>query len=781
MREDAAGGGGVDMVTLLTPLPGVIGPRRAKALREQRGIETVEDLLWFLPRRYLDRQGDMADLSEGSYLVVIGEVVKAAERRMKARRGTMLTATVRTSTGDLDLTFFRSYGHTGRLVPGAVGLFAGTVGRFNGRWQLTHPSYELFSSSSPALDALAETGPVPRAGADAVDALEGGLAVRPLYPVYLEVKGVDSWTISGLVASVLATLEAVPDPLPESLRRRRGLPGFVEAMTWMHLPTDREEPRRATRRLKYDEALIMQLVLGMRRRAQASSAAIPRTARAGGLLEAFDARLPFELTPGQRQVGEEIAADLARPHPMHRLLQGEVGSGKTVVALRAILSVIDSGGQAALLAPTEVLAAQHHRSITAMLGDLAEGGLLGGTNDLARGTRVALLTGGQSTAARRAATLAAASGEAGLVIGTHALLQKHVQLADLGLVVVDEQHRFGVEQRDALRGKAATPPHVLVMTATPIPRTVAMTVFGDMETSVLRELPAGRAPIATHVVDNPAWYERIWRRIAEEVAAGHQVYVVCPRIGADDPAAADAAEDDGGSGDASDHAGDGSGLDPEAGAPTRSVLEVFEEVRGRDELAGCRIEMLHGRMSADDKDAVMTAFGHGHLDVLVSTTVIEVGVDVPNATLMVVLDADRFGIAQLHQLRGRVGRGQTPGLCLLVAQGAHAQPRPAGEGEPGAGALQRLREVAATTDGFELARLDLDTRREGDILGARQSGGTSLRLLSLRGGDERLIEQAREDAGALLDVDPSLRTHPELAHLVATLIDETQAAFLERG
>ncbi|MDO5711229.1 MAG: ATP-dependent DNA helicase RecG, partial [Micrococcales bacterium] len=676
------------MATLLTPLSRLMEARRAKALRDHRGIDTVEDLLWFLPRRYLDRHGDVTDLTDGAYLVVVGEVLTASVRPMRQRRGSILLATIRTSTGDLDLTFFRPYGHQGKLVPGAVGLFAGRVSRFNGRWQLAHPSYEIFSAGAQA--ALAGSDDKTEPGIP-------GFGVRSLYPVYLEVKGLDSWTISGFIATLLPALDGVPDPVPSQLLRARGLPGFVEAMRLIHLPEHRSQVDHGRHRLKYDEALVMQLALGMRRREQRDAVAVPRVPAAGGLLEAFDAALPFELTAGQREVGEQITADLSRPHPMHRLLQGEVGSGKTVIALRAMLAVIDAGGQAALLAPTEVLAAQHQRSMTAMLGDLAEGGMLGGA---VQGTRVALLTGSQSAAARKKALLEAASGAAGIVIGTHALIQRHVQLADLGLVVVDEQHRFGVEQRDALRAKAKAAPHVLVMTATPIPRTVAMTVFGDMETSVLAELPPGRSPITSHVIDNPRWYDRCWQRVAEETAAGHQAYVVCPRIGEDDEASGAGGGADSGdevpmpmpmrapAGDAGDNDqpewdqwADQSPTERGDAAPRgqlRGVLEALEELRARPELAGCRVEMLHGRMAPDAKDAVMSAFAAGAVDVLVATTVIEVGVDVSNATVMVVLDADRFGISQLHQLRGRIGRGSAPGLCLFVAQGAQE----AGVGEP---------------------------------------------------------------------------------------------------
>jgi ATP-dependent DNA helicase RecG len=539
----------------------------------------------------------------------------------------------------------------------------------------------------------------------------------------------------------------------------------AEAFELVHRPRVDDDPDAGLDRLRYDEAFVLQTILAQRRKAAEAVMTTPRLPRPGGLLAAFDARLPFELTRGQQELGEVLARDLASERPMHRLLQGEVGSGKTVVALRAMLAAIDAGGQAALLAPTEVLAMQHHRSITAMLGDLAEGGMLGGSDI---GTKVALLTGSQGTAARRKALLDAASGEAGIVIGTHALIQKHVQFADLALVVVYEQHRFGVEQRDALREKGRRPPHLLVMTATPIPRTVAMTVFGDMETSTLRELPRGRSPITTHVVDagRPGWVERTWQRVAEEVAKGHQAYVVCPRIG----------EDEGTTGPAGDST-DEEAQDwdvPDDDAPARELTGVhtmLQQLRANPDLAGVRVEALHGRLDPDTKDRVMRAFSAGEVDVLVATTVIEVGVDVPNASVMVIVDADRFGISQLHQLRGRVGRGSVPGLCLLMTQGA------------GESAAARLEHVAATTDGFDLARIDLMFRREGDILGARQSGrASSIRHLRLgRPQDEQIIAAAREDASRLVEQDPDLRAHPALAAAVAMRIDEEQAAYLERG
>jgi ATP-dependent DNA helicase RecG len=477
---------------------------------------------------------------------------------------------------------------------------------------------------------------------------------------------------------------------------------------------------------------------------------VRRLPKAGGLLDAFDASMPFTLTAGQQEIGGLLTSELAEPHPMHRLLQGEVGSGKTLVALRAMLAVIDAGGQAALLAPTEVLAQQHDRSIRELLGPLALAGQLGGADTA---TRVALLTGSQGAGARRTALAEAASGEAGIVVGTHALLSEGVEFADLGLVVVDEQHRFGVEQRDALRAKGGSPPHVLVMTATPIPRTVAMTVYGDLEVSTLRELPKGRSPIKTALVpvaEKPQWLETAWARVREQVAEGRQAFVVCPRIG-------ESASDD----DAS--------AEDEDKRPAVAVLDLHPMLVDGP-LAGLRVEALHGRMHPDAKDDVMRRFAAGAIDVLVATTVIEVGVDVPNATVMVVMDADRFGVSQLHQLRGRVGRGEHAALCLLVS-----------EAELGTPARERLDAVASTTDGFALSRVDLEQRREGDVLGVSQSGRrSSLRLLQLL-RDEDVISEARDVAMQLVSGDPELSGHPALAQAVRDLVDEERAEYLEKA
>jgi ATP-dependent DNA helicase RecG len=497
---------------------------------------------------------------------------------------------------------------------------------------------------------------------------------------------------------------------------------------------------------------------------------VRRPGTAGGLLDAFDARLPFTLTAGQVEVGEQIAHELAAAHPMQRLLQGEVGSGKTVVALRAMLQVIDSGGQAALLAPTEVLAAQHARTLRMLLGDLAEGGFLGGAE---RATRVALLTGSLPAAARREALADAAGGAAGIVVGTHALLNPDVQFADLGLVVVDEQHRFGVEQRDVLLTRNEVQPHLLVMTATPIPRTVAMTVFGDLETSVLREVPAGRSGVRTFMADarRPNYVARTWALVREQVDAGGRAFVVCPRISADGDGPDERPGGERGDGRGDDDA-DLLAADEDGGAPLRplrAVLEVAAELRSRPELAGVPVGELHGRMSSDEKDRALAAFASGQTPVLVTTTVIEVGVDVPAATAMVVLDADRFGLSQLHQLRGRIGRGSAPGVCLLVSSA-----------EEGTAAWARLDTLARTTDGFALAAADLELRREGDVLGAAQSGaGSSLRLLRVA-RDADLIEQAREEATALVAQDPELTGWPALAEAISQRLRGAGEEFIDR-
>jgi ATP-dependent DNA helicase RecG len=718
------------------PLDKVMGRQTAKALSDGLELHTVADLMRHYPRRYAER-GELTDLDSlrlDEHVTVLAMVDEVRTRSMKTRRGGITEVVVTDGSGRLVLTFFNQPWREKELQRGRIGLFAGKVGVYRRQRQLAHPDYVLLPEGSDVTTAAEEFA-------------------DELIPVYAATASLASWKIAKCVKIVLNTLGAVPDPIPPQIRRRLGLMEAVAALRTVHRPASREDAERARHRLRFEEAFVLQVELARRRESAAALPAVPRKPTPGGLVDAFDARLPFRLTDGQIRVGDEIAADLARDHPMHRLLQGEVGTGKTVVALRAMLAVVDTGGQAALLAPTEVLAQQHHRSLTELMGPLAERGLLGGSDV---GTRVALLTGSMATAARRSALLDAVSGDAGIVVGTHALLEERVQFADLGLVVVDEQHRFGVEQRSALasKGPGDTRPHVLVMTATPIPRTVAMTVFGDLWVSTLRELPAGRADVVTHVVpvdEKPHYVDRAWQRVREEVAKGHRVYIVCPRIGGD------AAETD------ADLAADEPGRRPIA------VLELVDMLRDGP-LSGIEIEVLHGRLLPEAKDQAMRRFTSAEAPVLVATTVIEVGVDVATASTMVVMDADRFGVSQLHQLRGRIGRGEIPGLCLLVTDSPAGSP-----------ARERLEAVASTRDGFALARVDLEQRREGDVLGAAQSGRrSSLRLLSVI-HHENVILAAREAASLYVADDPELRGWLPLADAVEALAGDERADYLEKA
>jgi ATP-dependent DNA helicase RecG len=739
------------MAVVADPLRLVVGDKAAKRLASALDLHTVGELLSYYPRRY-DKRGELTDLAglrDGDYVTVQAEVAKTSVRKMNSRSGSIFEAIVTDGRGQLTLTFF---GH-GRqdyrqraLSPGVRGLFSGQVSSFRGKRQLTHPEYELLGSGT--------------SGARAEE------FANELIPVYRASAQLQSWKIADSVRVALDVLDVPDDPLPAEMRARLSLCGYADALRGIHRPVDQADVHRARTRLKWDEAFALQVLLAQRRLAAMSYSAIPRPPVEGGLLAAFDAALPFDLTAGQLKAGAVIGADLAREHPMHRLLQGEVGSGKTVIALRAMLQAVDAAGQAALLAPTEVLAQQHFRSLSHLLGPLGMAGQLGGAE---HATRLTLITGSLGAPARRRALLEAASGDAGIIIGTHALLEDRVQFADLGLVVIDEQHRFGVEQRDALREKAGDGrPHMLVMTATPIPRTVAMTVFGDLDVSTLTELPAGRSPISTHVVpvaERPHYLARTWERIREEVAGGRQAYVVCPRIGGDEPAdsaeLADSAQP--AYSDELREASDG------VTRPPIAVLDLAPELSAGP-LAGLRLAILHGRLPPEEKDKVMLAFADGLVDVLVTTTVVEVGVDVPNAVVMVIMDADRFGVSQLHQLRGRVGRGSDPGLCLLVTEAPEAAP-----------ARERLDAVASTADGFALSRIDLEQRREGDVLGTAQAGRkSSLKLLQLL-RDEDLIGQARQEAIRIVDADPALAGHPGLAEAVRALVDAEQTTFLEKA
>ncbi|MFF1684373.1 MULTISPECIES: helicase-related protein [unclassified Streptomyces] len=1081
----------MDLVPALEePLKKVIGPATAKVTAEHLGLHTVGDLLHHYPRRYAER-GELtrlADLPLDEHVTVVAQVASARILRFGGGSGQRLEVTITDGSGQLQLVFFGRGIHKPHkdLLPGTRAMFAGKASVFNRKMQLAHPAYELLR-------------------ADALDAGEADEAIGSwagaLIPIYPATAKLESWKIAKAVDMVLPSAQEALDPLPDSLREGRGLVPLPEALLKIHRPHTKADIADARARLKWDEAFVLQVALARRRFADAQLPAVARVPRPDGLLTAFDAKLPFTLTDGQQKVSKEIFDGLATEHPMHRLLQGEVGSGKaqpldslvltpggfrrmgdlsegdqvvtptgeiaqvdgvfpqgerdvwrlvlsddttvecddehlwivgtscgwhrgeepkvlatreiradlhkadgsskwyvpsatpvdlndgasppldpylfglllgdgsfrhnlrfstidaeilaavrsavvpecelapvpgsrcdytihlpgpkggtrrnpvisvlrslklwgvtshdkflplvfknttiknrlavlqglmdtdgtvdaqgmsvsfcsasrqladdvawlvrslggrarvlpkkaafnvsielpeehvpfrltrkaarmrprpkyntfrrgiraveyvgrkpvqcisvahssrayvtdhftvthnTMVALRAMLAVVDAGGQAAMLAPTEVLAQQHHRSITEMMGELAEGGMLGGAE---HSTKVVLLTGSMGVAARRQALLDLVTGDAGIVIGTHALIEDKVQFHDLGLVVVDEQHRFGVEQRDALRGKGKQPPHLLVMTATPIPRTVAMTVFGDLETSVLDQLPAGRSPIATHVVpaaDKPHFLARAWERVREEVENGHQAYVVCPRIG-------DEEEQSAKKGKAGKGAKKESAEDAAEKRPPLAVLDVAEEL-AHGALRGLKVEVLHGRMQPDDKDAVMRRFAAGETDVLVATTVIEVGVNVPNATAMVIMDADRFGVSQLHQLRGRVGRGSAAGLCLLVSEMPEASP-----------ARARLAAVAATLDGFELSRIDLEQRREGDVLGQAQSGvRSSLRMLAVI-EDEEIIAEARQEATAVVAADPDLEHLPGLRTALDALLDEEREQYLDKG
>ncbi len=705
----------------------LLGDKTAKPMEATLELRTAGDLLRHYPRRYAER-GQLtgfAELQVGEHATVFAEVTKCSGRKLRPKLF-KTDVTVKDDDGrTMTMAIFNRPWVEKELRAGRRAFFAGKVEMFNKKVQLANPEYQLVDDE------------------DGVVSSDFAGALIPIYPA---TNKVSSLVIQRCVRQVLDMVDLGDDPLPASIRDSRGLLALEPALRKIHRPDGWPDVTRAKDRLKWDEAFVLQVTLAQRRLAARALPGVPRVAKPGGLLERFDAALPFELTGGQREVGEQLTRELSASHPMHRLLQGEVGSGKTVVALRAMLAVVDSGGQSALLAPTEVLAQQHHRSLRALLGPLAQAGELGGA-DVA--TRVALLTGSQGAAARRTALAETASGEAGIVVGTHALLSEGVDFDDLGLVVVDEQHRFGVEQRDALRAKGNQPPHVLVMTATPIPRTVAMTVYGDLEVSTLTELPGGRSPIKSAVVpvgEKPQWLETAWLRVREHVAEGRQAFVVCPRIGDDEASVGE----------------DGK-------RPAVAVLEVHPMlVEGP--LHGLRVEVLHGRMGPDAKDDVMRRFAAGVVDVLVATTVIEVGVDVPNATVMVVMDADRFGVSQLHQLRGRVGRGEHAALCLLVS-----------EAEVGTPARERLDAVAATTDGFALSRVDLEQRREGDVLGASQSGvRSSLKLLQLL-RDEDVIRAAREEAVALVADDPDLSRHPALAQAVADLVDDQRAEYLEKA
>lgn len=739
------------MVTLSDRLDYIVGAKAAEPLDEVFGIRTVNDLLRHYPRSYVEgaavRGADAERPEEGEHITVVDTITHVVERPMKKRpKEKLLLVTLGSGRGKVTATFFNPRVIKKGLTEGTRVMLSGEVGFFRGAMQLTHPAFLILDSP----DGRNRGSKSLRSIADASRAVSGEVLQeafeRRCYPIYPASTKLQSWDIFACVRQVLGLLDPVPDPLPDEMLKEHGLVSEDEALRAVHLAESETERRRARERLTFDEAVGLQWALVARRHGELSQSGPAAPPRSDGLAQKLLCQLPFELTAGQRDVLGVLSAEIAATRPMNRLLQGEVGSGKTIVAVLTMLQMVDAGYQCALLAPTEVLASQHARSIRDVLGPLAMGGQLGGSDDA---TRVALLTGSTSPAQKKQLRAEITSGEVGIVVGTHALLQDALQFHRLGMVVVDEQHRFGVEQRDRLRAKApaGVTPHLLVMTATPIPRTVALTVYGDLETSMLRELPRGRQPITTTAIfvkEKPAWLARAWQRIIEEASAGRQAYVVAPRI--DDT--------------------DDAGQSEESGRPSATAEELFARLHSH-ELAGLRLGLMHGRLPAEQKDAAMTAFRAGEIDVLVCTTVIEVGVDVPNATVMLVMDADRFGISQLHQLRGRIGRGAHASLCLLASWVS-----------PNSTAGRRLRAVAGTLDGFALADLDLKERREGDVLGRSQSGrAITLRLLSLA-NHRQVIEAARDFCQRAYGSESA---NPRLALLAAPFTGTDRVEYLDKS
>ena len=745
------------MATLDDRLDQVVGSKAAGHLDEAFGIRTVGDLLRHYPRGSTDgmslRDADVDEPPQkGEHVTLVDTVTRVESKWSKKTRKEFLVVTLGDRRPVVTATFFNPRVIKKGLVKDSRVMLSGEVGFYRGNFQLTHPDFLILESPTGKRNVGSRSL---RSIADGAQTSDGALDLsgfeRQSFPIYPASTRIQSWDIFACVRQVLDVLDPIADPLPSSILRQRHLMGEDEALRTIHLAETDAERLRARERLTFDEAVGLQWALLQRRQGtqgQSGQSGPSVVRRDDGLVAGLIGRLPFELTDGQREILEVLSAEIAGTRPMNRLLQGEVGSGKTVVALLAMLQAIDAGYQCALLAPTEVLATQHARSINDILGPLAMRGQLGGDDG---GTRVALLTGSLSQAQKRQVRDEVSSGQAGIVIGTHALLEDAVEFHRLGMVVIDEQHRFGVEQRDRLRGKAPAglTPHLLVMTATPIPRTVALTVYGDLETSTLRELPRGRQPIATNAIfvsDKPAWLDRAWARIAEEVDAGRQAYVVAPRIDETDPSGNQ----------------NGSG----ARISSATVVDLYAFLQSGP-LAALRLGLMHGRLPADEKDAVMEGFRNGDIDVLVCTTVVEVGVDVPNATVMLVIDSDWFGISQLHQLRGRIGRGEHPSLCLLATKV-----------QPDSKSGKRLRAVAATLDGFALADMDLDERREGDVLGDKQSGrAITLKLLSLAQHRE-VIEAARDFCESAHQQNPADRG---LAMLAAPFVDTDRVDYLDKA
>ena len=727
------------MLLPLTPLDRLIGDKTAKALAKNLGIKTAADLLQHYPRRYSSR-GELTPISEipvGETVTLVADVVEVYERRMKGKSGVILEVKLTDGHGFVTATFFNQAWRAQKLRPGVRGLWAGKIGSYQNKLQLSHPDYELF-------------------GDEIEDEVAKAWAELPI-PIYPASSTCSTWMIQRAMRVVLDVIPIIEDEVPEDLRKKHDLLELHDAIVKIHQPANMGDWMAARDTLRYHEAFILQSTLVKRRIENKHQKSTSRVSVENGYLSQFDAGLPFTLTNGQVTIGQDISEDLSQSHPMNRLLQGEVGSGKTLVAVRAMLTVADSQGQSALLAPTEVLAAQHYKSIERTLGP-----------KLTKELGLTLLTGQLNAADKKTALLNLVSGKAKIVVGTHALFASKVEFFDLGLIVIDEQHRFGVDQREALRLKGKLPPHVLTMTATPIPRTLAVTVFGDLDVSILTELPAGRQAITSHVItdDQPALVARVWQRVAEEVSNGRQAFVVCPRIDESDEgeeliASGGAAQED--------EEFLEEGKTPKPKRPLAAAISVAEALKKNPALQGLKISVLHGRQSSEEKNEIMTAFSNKEIDILVSTTVIEVGVDVPNATTMVILDADRFGVSQLHQLRGRVGRGGLPGLCLMLTSA-----------EQDSLALERVQAVAATIDGFKLSEIDLELRREGDVLGASQSGGrSSLKLLRVL-ADSKMIQEAREEVIQLFEGDPTLEKHTSLAQCLDQL-DKQRQDFLTKS
>jgi len=699
-----------------------VGEKRTADLHK-RGINSILDLLMAYPRRWVDRTHEcrLKDLQPGVEAMVLVEV-RSVNKRMTKNRRSLVTAVVGDGSSRLTLTFFNQPYREKQLREGLTISVFGKADEYRGSLQMTNPVVDLIGD---------RTG-----------------RIVPIYP-QSEEHGIKTWEFAGWVENALSRCAArgILDPLPESVIAELGLLPRHEALRNIHMPDTMETKEAARRRLAFDELLRVQLVLVGRKHQLEREALGISHSTSQKMVEQFIGALPFPLTSAQQRAITEISQDLVAGHPMHRLLQGDVGSGKTVVAVAALLQAVEGGYQGALMAPTEVLTEQHASGVRKLL----EGLVVTDAENLfgSRPLRVEMLTNRITGEQRRDVLQGLEEGTVDIIIGTHALIQDAVKFNKLGVVVIDEQHRFGVEQRAALRDKSMLNPQglpivpdVLVMTATPIPRTAAMTVYGDLDVSVLDELPPGRTPIETMWASGEQSEAELWVQVREGLKLGQQAFVVCPLIDESEKIEAAAAED------------------------------TFQKL-GFGELKGLRLGLLHGRMSSQEKETAMETFRRGETDVLVATTVIEVGVDVPNATMMVVLDADRFGIAQLHQLRGRVGRGKIASRCWLVTQ-----PPESGElvHEPG----PRVEALVQTTDGFLLAEIDLELRGEGTLMDSRQRGTSDLRLASLR-SDRELIEQARATAIAIITQDPTLEQHSELADELRILLTASEEEFLARS